>query len=367
MRAELAEEAGESSTAAPADTDIADIFIADGKANCRALGTPDGEDDWSSTDSEDAAEDSDAVNALKAELWEEHEPADFDDMSTDSEALPAPVAKLLRKRVRPSGTQYLVKLEGYETEDATWVPAELLDSGVDDQIARYEVMLLERREDADSSDGSDNDEESADEDEDLKLARLLQRQEALGIADSDLELNLDLDDRFMELDPASFRRARKGTKKALRDPTFLPDITPNPRTGFFPSASRFADAYDGFDPMEWERPSLQKKGKGKKGKNIVVLDLSDSELEEGIRESWMKDREKKKAQKAEREALRAEGLLGAAKRGGKIDMKAKYKEGVTIDQLQSEIAAFLLSGHQRYSPPPFLLETSFENGVGILM
>lgn len=347
MRAEAAGEAGESSAAA-GDIDILE-FVA-GKTNHRAIG---GDDDWSSTDSEDAAEDSDAVNKYKAEMWEENDLADFDDISTDSEGPQGPVGKLLGKRVRPSGLQYLIKWEGYETDDASWILAEHLDSSSNTKVKRYEAMLLKKASDVplssgdqDSDEGDDEDEDEVDLDEDLKLARLLQRQEALGITDSDLELNLDIDD-FMELDFPGSRASRKATKRAMK--TFLPDISPNVATGFFPSASRLADAYDDFDPMEWNRPSLTsvKQLKKKKKGKIVMLNLSDSELEENIQNSWMKDREKKKARKAEREALRAEGLLGGG-RHGKKDMKAKYKEGLTMEELQREIVEFLLSEHQRY-------------------
>lgn len=328
------------------------------------------EDSWSSTDSDEAAEDSDAVNTYKAEqLWEEHELADFNDISTSSEGPKGAIRTLLGKRARPSGTQYLVQWEGFGMDDATWVLAEALDSSADAKIETYEATLA-----AHSSEDNDNDENSDDEGEDeedvtgdYKLARLLQRQEALGITDSDLELNGELEG-IMELDPATFARA-SGKKKGRK--SFLPEITPNTKTGFFPSATRFAEAYGDFDPMDWERPSLtrgkQKKGKGK-GK-AVVAELSDDDLQETLRSSWMKDREKKKTRKAEREALRAEGLLGGG-RHGKKEEGAKHKGGVTMEELQMEIREFLMGSHQRYyyyyifslltNPPPLPPSGGFE-------
>lgn len=344
MRAEAAEaaaaahalETGESSTA----LDDVDIETPSGKTKRHEPGA---EDDWSSTDSDEAAEDSDAVNKYKAEqLWETHDLADFDDISTSSESPKGTVDVVLRKRVRPSGTQYLVKWQGFGTDEATWVLAETLDSSADAKIEKYETT----RSAANSDGDGDSDDEEQDLDRDLKLARLLQRQEALGITDSDLELNIELDE-FMKFSPAAFARA---TRKKKAGKTFLPEIAPNVATGFFPSASRFADAYDNFDPMDWERPSLARGKKQKKGKGKAIMpDLSDEELQETLRSSWMKDREKKKARNAGREVLRAEGLLGGGKHG-KRDLKAKYKEGVTIEELQTEIREFLMGEHQRYYP-----------------
>lgn len=332
-------------------------FITGTTVNRRDLG---GEDSWSSTtDSEGAAEDSDAINDYKASMWEEYELNDLDDISTDSEGPKGPVDTVLGKRNRPSGLQYLVKWSGYDTDDVTWVLAETLDSSASDKIKSYEKVLAQKTaEVAAAADGSeddeehDNDEDAYDEDDDqvdsdLKLAKLLQRQEVMGVAGSDLGFNLELD-AFMDLN-----FPRKGSKKSHKAKTPLPDITPNSHTGFFPSASRLADTYDDFNPMEWERPSLatakgQLKGKKRKGK-VVMLELSDSDLEESIQNSWQKDREKKKARKAQREALRSEGLLGGGK-GSKRDPKARWKEGMDVEDLQKEITGFLLSEHQRYFP-----------------
>lgn len=352
IRAEAAEaaaaahalETGESSTA----LDDVDIAASNSKTNRRELGA---EDDWS-TDSDEAAEDSDAVNKYKAEqLWEEHELADFDNVSTSSEGLKGAVDAVLGKRVRPSGMQYLVQWQGLGTDDSTWVLAETLDSSADAKIETYEATQV-----ATSSDGGNDEDLDSDEeqnvDSDLRLAKLLQRQEMLGITDSDLELSVELDG-LVEFELAALIGARKKKERNI----FLPEIAPNAATGFFPSASRLADAYDDFDPMDWERPSLsrgkkQKKGKGK-GK-VVVPDLSDEELQDTLRSSWMKDREKKKTRNAEREALRAEGLLGGG-RHGKRDLKEKYKDGVMIEELQTEIREFLMGEHQRYYPIPITL------------
>jgi hypothetical protein len=342
MRAEDAEDAEERGEAAPA-------------VSVRELGGDDDpEDAWSSaTDSEEEAEDSDAVNAYKS-IWSEHELEDFDALSTASEGPRGPVKIVIGKRKRPSGVQYLIKWEGYETDDATWVLAETLDSAADAKIAVYEKILMQKATDAanaaasseDSDDGSDDYDEDDDEDldEDEKLARFLQHQEEMGITESDLELNLELDE-LMELSFPGGGGGGSSKKKAKgKGKSRYADIVLDRRTGRFPSATRFAEAYDDFDPMDWERPSLStKKGKGKKGKGkqIEVLGISDSEIEENIRNTWQKDREKKKARKQEREALRAEGLLGRNRTVR--DPKAKWKEGMSSGDLRDEITQFLLS------------------------
>lgn len=345
MRVEAAEAAAAAHALGIAEASIAPD-ITTSRANRRDLGA---EDSWSSTDSDEAAEDSDAVNTYKHDqLWEEHGLADFDDISTSSEGPKGAVHAVLGKRARPSGTQYLVQWEGFGVDDAAWVLAETLDSNADTKIEAYEVTLAADSSDDDNDDENSDDEEDDEDEEnvdgDHKLARLLQRQEALGITDSDLELNIELD-TLMELDPAAYARV-SGKKKKGRY-TFLPEIAPNAATGFYPSASRFADAYDDFDLMDRDRPSLARKKKQKKGKGkekVFVPDLSDEEQQTVLRNSWMKDREKKKIRKAEREVLRAEGLLGRGKR----DLKAKYKEGISMEEVQKAIREFLVGSDERY-------------------
>ena len=108
--------------------------------------------------------------------------------------------------------------------------------------------------------------------------------------------------------------------------------------GDFPPASLLVDAYGGFNVMDFERPSLKKKPKGRKGK--LEFDLSDSELETSMQMAWNNDRVKKKERKQEREELRAQGLLGS--KNDKADLKQKYKEGMGIHAVKEEIKAFLM-------------------------
>ena len=96
---------------------------------------------------------------------------------------------------------------------------------------------------------------------------------------------------------------------------------------------------DDFDIMDRTRPSL---GLGRRGKEIMTFGLSDSELENELRDTFAADRKKKKAKKLEREELRAAGLLGK-KSKTRADIDAKYSTGIGIDQVKFELENFLLN------------------------
>ncbi|KAJ5885326.1 hypothetical protein N7495_009836 [Penicillium taxi] len=127
------------------------------------------------------------------------------------------------------------------------------------------------------------------------------------------------------------------------------------RNPSFPSAAAFADAlesdpYYGFDIMDFDRPSLRKKSKGKKSFTIEDLINSDSELELRLQMAWQTDRNKKKGRKKEREELRAQGLLG--RNPGNADLNIKYSKGMNLEELITEIRSFLLSPNTSLSLPP---------------
>ncbi|GIK00992.1 hypothetical protein Aspvir_005024 [Aspergillus viridinutans] len=116
----------------------------------------------------------------------------------------------------------------------------------------------------------------------------------------------------------------------------------------FASAAAFADALEsdpfyGFDIMDFNRPSLLNKTKGKQ--RAFDLSLSDSELELQLERAWRNDREKKKTRKQKREELRAGGLLG--RNANAPDLRAKYSSGFDVDDLKSEMRSFLLSSKER--------------------
>ena len=126
-----------------------------------------------------------------------------------------------------------------------------------------------------------------------------------------------------------------------------------PEKTIFASATAFADAleqdpYYGLDVMDFSRSSLKRNKNKNKNKNFIdhpVFDGLDSELEDGLINTWNNDRLKKKMKKREREELRVQGLLG--RRRNDPDLKIKYADGINIEELKSEIRLFLLSPKNR--------------------
>lgn len=200
---------------------------------------------------------------------------------------------------------------------------------------------------------------------DEQIARLFAKQQDLGIdvdeliIDDGMYINTndgvgDLDEAragLREISNSSFARSanRNGMRRSHRK---------NNELGF-PDASALADTVEqygenGFDIMDFDRPSLRPTKKGRKGKLPPELEaLSDEELRDGMLGAWEKDRSKKRLKKAEREELRAQGLLGVAGRKGKADLSQKYVQGMTMQQVHEELRVFLLDdGQNSRSFPP---------------
>ncbi|KAI5806186.1 hypothetical protein EDC01DRAFT_638985 [Geopyxis carbonaria] len=284
------------------------------------------------TDSDDASADSDAIRDMKNELFEDVDDIegliDADDDANTDDGM-GPFESVHRKRERPSGIQYLVKSKSSDV--AVWVLAALMDSSMDQKIEEFEAMI------AADSDESDEDEEG-EEDPDAIMARLMQEQEFAKFPLDDYE---------------SFSRSLKFQTPKRRRSKYPDELTPNASKGYFPSATKTADKYEEFDLMDWERPSIssskRKKGKGK----LSLLDISDDEIRFQLENSWEADRQKKKARKAQREELRAEGKLGAKfNNTGKQDLSAKYPQGMTTTQAIAEMRSFVLSTETTLSLPP---------------
>ncbi|KAF7943291.1 hypothetical protein EAE96_011220 [Botrytis aclada] len=353
------------------DSDEEDAMIADYIANMdqeqtmadvdqtfnkRELG---GDDDaaWEDDSSVKDAHDSDGRHG-----WGRTELQDLDDLSTSDEAR-GKVETILSKRHRVGGVQYLVVWEHQDVDEARWVPLDVLqDSGALPLIEVFEaeeklVAEFESNGDEDSDDSddiADGDDDDHDDEQDLvqrriakmndeQIARLISKQEELGMGGDEILLfddEVDDEDEDMEastIDLSNFiLSGRRGRKERQR------------RQGEFPPAAPLADAYDGFDVMDFDRPSLKKKPKGRKGK-LILDDISDSELEASMRSAWDNDRVKKKERKQEREILRARGLLTG--KHGKPDMKARYKEGMSIDDVKEEIKEFLKGNNTTLSLP----------------
>lgn len=127
----------------------------------------------------------------------------------------------------------------------------------------------------------------------------------------------------------------------------------------FVDASLLADTVEqygenGFDVMDFERPSLRPLRKGRKGKVPPELDaISDDELRETLSEQWNKDRSKKAQKKLEREELRREGLLGSSGKKGRAHLGTKYPLGMSMRDVHDELREFLQDEdlEQRAFPP----------------
>ncbi|KAL8738927.1 MAG: hypothetical protein Q9181_000379 [Wetmoreana brouardii] len=324
----------------------------------------------------DAAED--AINALINDSldWDPTDLRDFDDLSTSAEAC-FNIDKILSKRQRPSGKQYLVVGEDHSADDARWLPLSALSS----TNAREHIRVFESTQGAFnlgvtssivSDDGVDDEQLAADLQEDMddfederdtlerrkarmtdeQIARLLSKQEELGLGSSELFL-FDGDDEDEDKllggpegvlafgAPAAIKRPKRGKSKHKHS-------TPHES----PSATLFADVleqdpYGGFDVMDYERPSLRKAPKGRRG--APTFELSDVELEASLQIAWEKDRSKKKIRKKEREELRAQGLLD---RQNQSDVRSRYREGISFNKVKDELMEFMFSARQRYVELP---------------
>jgi len=285
-----------------------------------------------------------------SENWDTADLQDFDGLSTSDEVI-AEVKQIFAKRQRPSGVQYLVVYEGCSIDDARWIHIDSLDSvGAQKKVHVFETEQADLAHDyADSASSMDSDEATRiakdvqndmddilDEQDlldrniermtDEQIARLLSKQEQLGIGSDEL-LIFDAVSA-----PSEVRGRKKSTKRSSAE---------------FPSASLLAevldqDPYNGFDIMDMDRPSLKKKAKGRRG--TIPVEASDSELDQSLQSAWANDRTKKKKRKQEREEFRAQGLLG---KKGKVDMKAKYSQGMEMTQVLDEVKGFLASTNEK--------------------
>lgn len=348
----------------------------------RVLGLTD-DDEWDAAADQSTTQKSGHGNPHKND-WDSSQLGDFDNISTSSEVF-GNVDRILRKRARSNGLQYLVVFENSNEDEARWIPLSRLTREHDKSlVAAFEETTAnvtlgneadtseswsdeseddEDDEDEEGDDDDDDDDMDFEDEEDLiqrriermsdeKLARLFAKQEELGMnADTLLLFDGEDEDEDVEIDDLGagnkYRmpqtsRGRKQKSKSKR------------ARGDFPSATIMADVleqdpYNGFDIMDFERPSLKKKKKGRAAD--LPFDLSDDDLASQLVTSWENDRSKKRLKKQERADLRSQGLLGK-KNKLKADLNAKYNEGMTFTQIREEIKVFLDSPNQSRPFPP---------------
>ncbi|KAI1130203.1 hypothetical protein F5Y10DRAFT_133873 [Nemania abortiva] len=173
--------------------------------------------------------------------------------------------------------------------------------------------------------------------EDERLARLITKQEELGLGDDDVLLfdDADPDDGWIAASSMPHRKKRRPKKSGFFQ-----------GGSQFPSATKMAEALDEFDLMDLQNSRLQRSKKGP-----VSFGLSDSELEGALNAAIKKDRLKKADKKKARTELRSQGLLG--KNVNPDDLRVKYRGGMSLDDLADEIEAFILSTREQLILPPF--------------
>lgn len=145
---------------------------------------------------------------------------------------------------------------------------------------------------------------------------------------------------------SSFRNYEGNRKKASKSKG--KDRQP-PTEERFPSASAFADALEldthgGFDIMDFERPSLRKRGKGRH--QLPLFDAAYGDLQAHLAATFENDRKKKKQKRQEREERRAAGLLG--KKAARLAAKSKDASPINLETLRVSIREFLLSSSEWY-------------------
>lgn len=227
-----------------------------------------------------------------------------------------------------SGEHYIRTFESKQLEDDAG------STGRDDSVADVQGALN------DAIDKKDIWDRQVEGMTDEKIARLLSKQEELGLGSSELLLvdGFD-DDEDEEGDGVVFVVSGKETSNSARrygdtlnqsrnnlsHPTPIPEVSD-------------ARNYGNFDIMDLDRPSLRRLPKGRSRIAALGLD-NDKESTTLMEVLWENDRSKKKIRKQEREELRAQGLLGQKS-------KESVTPGMSWDEIKSEIREFLLSSSE---------------------
>lgn len=297
--------------------------------------------------------------------WDSDDLADFDDISTTDEEVDD-IGQVIRHRERPSGAQYLVIATGGDASEAKWMlQSRLVSETAVREISIYEEIRQMDVEDDEFDEAHDDDDDETDADEeeamqdlvgdieseddenarimdytarmtDEQLARALAKQEELGLGGDELMLfdgeapDQEIQDAFgagddfipFSLSKHTSNRGRSKRNKKQRDS--------------FPSAEAFADAldqdpYGAFDIMDFERPSLKLKKKGRKSDFPWDLGDLDEELKDQLVSTWTKDREKKAERKRQKEEARLQAGLDAEDESDPAMIKARIRQFLVQD------------------------------------
>ncbi|KAK6543213.1 hypothetical protein TWF694_007115 [Orbilia ellipsospora] len=243
------------------------------------------------------------------------------------------VAAVVARREGPSGTEYRFKPEGSKLSEAIWLESsdmlrdiqyliDLFESGL---CANESLKLTGNSKASIRGTGEIESEETS-----LKF-----------LEDVENGLQVSEDDEDYDTD----------------DLLNMVIGRPN-KHGKFPAASKLANAYDDFDVMDRERISLKRLSKRQSQKNKISqlssdfadMGMSDHELElsDQLTRYIMRDRERKRLRKQEKDSLRKTIALN---KPTSIDIKGSNE--VPRDQVPGMIKEFLMSGTaERLSLPP---------------
>ncbi|OCT47667.1 R3H and G-patch domain-containing protein [Cladophialophora carrionii] len=294
--------------------------------------------------------------------WDSADLEDFDEFSTTDEEV-IEVSQVLRFRTRPSGRQYLVNPLDKDASEPRWVLHDkLISKSAVEEIRIFEEIQTMKIQQTPESEDSESDSEAEEADDDLmddidsedaenerilkhtsrmtdeQIARALAKQEELGLGSDELLLldgNVDDYDDDEDVDEHEDEFATGDAFIPFSAKKHLSSRTTSRRNrrqrDHFPSASAFADAldqdpYGAFDIMDFERPSLRPKKKGRKSDLPFELGIEDPELAQRLRSTWEKDREKKTARKREKQLEREDALLDAAERNQPAAIRAEIRQ-----------------------------------------
>lgn len=244
---------------------------------------------------------------------------------------PVQSTQLHQTQPEPSGRYPQVTEESGEADDEDAILADYITNMANDSdndILTSQLRALSQRElggdhgafeissGSEASEAGDGD-KGLDLDEQMNvddetLARLLAKQELLGIDSDEFPISSD-----------SYHRPKKSSSAAYR---------PKKR---HVNNDTVLDAFNDLDLASWAPPLEMRRRR----KQPPAFNVSDSELESALRKAWEADRERKKNRKIEREARRASGLLG--KNVNPDDLRVKYQEGMKLDDMKYELLIFL--------------------------
>ena len=233
------------------------------------------------------------------------------------------VTEILSKRHNLSGIQYLVVEEGSSAALARWISVGSLKSGG----AEHHIRTYESKQLIDKAGSTARDDSGSDESESQLAA----------------DLQDDFDDLLVEKE--SWDRQVKG----MTDENIARLLSKQEELGLGSSELLLQDGignnYGNFDILDLNRPSLQRLPKG--GSRLAALDLDDDkEMRNRMQVLWEKDRSKKKIRKQEREELRTQGLLESKNKANPA-LYMSPDDIKSADDIKGAIRIFLLSSSPR--------------------